>query len=70
MNSSFRLKSSWEDLKEKMKETNLELTDSDLEMKAGNESDFLERIAKKLNKTPQEIRALVESISATDGIAG
>jgi hypothetical protein len=70
MNSSFRLKSSWEDLKEKMKETNLELTDSDLEMRAGNESDFLERIAKKLNKTPQEIRALVESISATDGIAG
>lgn len=70
MDNSFHLKSSWEELKEKMKETNLELTNSDLEMKAGNESDFLERIAKKLDKTSQEVKALIESISATNGIAG
>jgi uncharacterized protein YjbJ (UPF0337 family) len=70
MNKPFKLKSSWEELKEKLKETHIELTDSDLEMSAGNEDDFLDRIARKLNKTPGEVRDLVESISANNSIAG
>ena len=70
MDNTFKLKSSWEELKEKLKETHIELTDSDLEMRAGDEDDFLERIAKKLKKTPGEVKDLIESISANDSIAG
>jgi uncharacterized protein YjbJ (UPF0337 family) len=70
MDNTFKLKSSWEELKEKLKETHIELTDSDLEMSAGNEDDFLDRIAQKLKKKPEEVKDLVESISANNCIAG
>jgi hypothetical protein len=70
MDNLFKLKSSWEELKEKLKETNIELTDSDLEPGGGNEADLLARIAHKLNKTPAEVKDLIESISANNGIAG
>ena len=70
MGISFNLKSSWEELKEKLKETNVDLTDSDLDLMEGNEQEFLTRISRKLNKTPEEVKALIESISATDNIAG
>ena len=70
MDKIFRLNSSWEELKEKLKETHIELTDSDLEMSTGNEEEFLNRIAQKLNKTPGEVKDLVESISANSSIAG
>ncbi len=70
MGISFNLKSSWEELKEKLKETNVDLTDSDLDLMEGNEHEFLTRISRKLNKTPEEVKALIESISATDNIAG
>ena len=70
MGISFNLKSSWEELKEKLKETNVDLTDSDLDLMEGNEQEFLTRISRKLNKTAEEVKALIESISATDNIAG
>jgi hypothetical protein len=70
MDQPIKLKSSWEELKEKLKETHIELTDSDLEMSAGNEDDFLYRIAQKLKKTPGEVKDLIESISANHTIAG
>ena len=70
MDNTFKLKSSWEELKEKLKETHIELTDSDLEMSAGDEDEFLDRIAQKLKKTPGEVKDLIESISANDSIAG
>ena len=70
MGISFNLKSSWEELKEKLKETNVDLTDSDLDLMEGNEQEFLTRISRKVNKTPEEVKALIESISATDNIAG
>ena len=54
----------------KLKETNVDLTDSDLDLMEGNEQEFLTRISRKLNKTPEEVKALIESISATDNIAG
>jgi uncharacterized protein YjbJ (UPF0337 family) len=70
MDNLFKLKSSWEELKEKLKETNIELTDSDLEPGDGNEDELLARIANKLNKTPAEVKDLIESISANNSIAG
>jgi uncharacterized protein YjbJ (UPF0337 family) len=60
----------WEEIKEKIKETHIELTDEDLDIKEGGVNAFLSRLAVKLNKTKQEVSALIESIAASSNIAG
>jgi signal transduction protein with GAF and PtsI domain len=60
----------WEEIKEKLKETHLDLTDEDLDQKSTDIDDFLERLARKLNKSKQQVKELIESISANSGIAG
>jgi uncharacterized protein YjbJ (UPF0337 family) len=60
----------WEEIKEKIKETHIELTDEDLEIKEGGVNAFLARVAVKLNKTKEEVSALIESIAASSNIAG
>ena len=65
-----KLESSWEEVKEKMKENNISLTDEDLEYKPGQENELLERLAQKMNRTKEQIRILIESISFNTGLAG
>jgi len=65
-----KLESSWEEVKEKMKENNISLTDEDLEYKPGQENELLERLAQKMNRTKEQIRMLIESISFNTGLAG
>jgi len=60
----------WQEVKEKIKETHLELTDEDLDIKEGGVTAFLERLALKLHKTKKEVEALIESIAASSHIAG
>lgn len=60
----------WDEIKEKLKETHLELTNDDLDIKEGRVNEFLERLATKLNKSKKEVNALIESIAASSGIAG
>ena len=60
----------WEEVKEKIKEINIELTDEDLEYEEGNADILLERLAIKLNRNKEQVKAFIESISFTDGIAG
>lgn len=64
-----KLERPWEYVKEMLKENDLELTDEDLYYVPGREDELLERLAKKKNRTKQEIKILIESISANDGIA-
>ena len=61
---------SWDDIKEKIKETHLEITDADLEYKSGMENEFLERLALKLNKRKEDVKELIEAIAANSRIAG
>ena len=68
--SKLRLSSSWEDVREKLKETNINLTDEDLEYEPGKEDDLLERLQHKLNKPKEEIRMLIESLDVNSGKAG
>ncbi len=70
MSSRLNLSSPWEEVKEKLKEHNLELTDEDLEYQEGNEELLLDRLAAKLNKSRNDVKILVESISANKGMAG
>jgi hypothetical protein len=68
--SILKLCAPWEEVKEKIKEINIELTDEDLEYEEGNPDILLERLAIKLKRSKEQVKAFIESISYTDGIAG
>lgn len=68
-NKTLKLLSPWPEVKEKIKETNLELTDDDLSYQPGQEDQLLERLAKKMNRNPQEVKSWIESIAANKGKA-
>jgi uncharacterized protein YjbJ (UPF0337 family) len=60
----------WDQLKEKIKESNVNITDSDLVLVNGKEDELFESLGKKLNKSKQEIKDWIQSISSTQSIAG
>ena len=65
-----RLATPWDEVREILKETNIDLTDEDLAYQPGQEDELLERLQQKINKSKQEIRELIESVSANSGKAG
>jgi hypothetical protein len=67
--NSLHLSAPWEEVKEKIKENNIELTDQDLELKPGREDELLQRLATKMRKEPADIKAWIESISSNKGKA-
>jgi hypothetical protein len=64
-----KLKIPWEEVKEKIKESNVNLTDADLIYNKNGEKELLDRLAKKMNKSPEEIKAWIESVSFNEGKA-
>jgi hypothetical protein len=66
---TLNLLSDWTTVKEKLKEINTSLTDEDLSYVPGQEDDLLERLSKKLQKRPEEVKALIESVAFNKGIA-
>jgi len=64
-----KLMTPWAEVKEKIKETNVELTDADLDYTPGSEDELLKHLAKKMNRTPEEIKVWIESVSANKGKA-
>jgi hypothetical protein len=69
-NQRLNLTAPWDEVKEKLKETNIDLTDEDLSYQPGNENELLERLGRKINKPKEEVRNLIESISVNRGMAG
>lgn len=69
MGTQLKLEQPWEEVKEKMKEVNTSLSDEDLFYEKGKEDELLNRLAKKLNKTPEDVKGLIESVSYTKGKA-
>ena len=67
--NSLHLENSWEVVKEKLKEQNVELTDEDLELRPGKEDELIDRLSSKLRKEPSAIKAWIESISSNKGKA-
>jgi len=59
----------WADVREKIKESNSDLTYADLEYEPGKEKDLLERLAKKMHRDPEDVRAWIESVSFNKGKA-
>ena len=69
-NTKLSLGSDWEDVKSKIKETNISITDEDLEYEKGREDELLERLAKKMKRSKDEVRVFIESISVNKDLAG
>ncbi|MBC7827095.1 MAG: hypothetical protein H7122_05070 [Chitinophagaceae bacterium] len=69
-NEKLKLNTPWEEVKEKLKETNIHLTDEDLHYQPGEEDALLERLQNKMGKSKEEIKRFIESVSSTKGIAG
>lgn len=63
--TSFNLKpgTDWDEVKERIKERNVYLTDEDLRLEPGKEDALLKRLAEKMDRTPEEVRSYIESIS-------
>ena len=64
------LRAPWPDVRERMKENDITLTDQDLEYRPGSDDELLERLSGKMNKSKREIKEYIESISANDDKAG
>ena len=64
------LEAPWEVVKERMKESNIDLTDADLEYQPGKEDELLSRLEKVMNKRRPDIIAYIESISSNKDLAG
>jgi hypothetical protein len=52
-----------------MKENNIALTDEDLVYEPGQEEALLARLEKKMKRSRQQIKELIESISANESRA-
>jgi hypothetical protein len=70
MEKFINLNSSWDEVKEKIKETNPDITDSDLILDHGNEVAVFETLSNKMHKSVTEIKDWVKSISSNKTIAG
>lgn len=70
MAEPLKLRSSWEEVKERLKENDLSLTDEDLDYTPGQEDELLQRLARHTNKSTEEMRSYIESISANEDRAG
>lgn len=69
MDNNLNLSTRWEEVKEKIKETNYELTDEDLEFTPGKEEELFKRIGDKLGKDPDWVKGWIESVSFTERVA-
>ena len=65
-----KLEAPWEQVKERLKENDVHLTDEDLVYVPGQEEELLERLKQRWGKEREEIRAFIESISANTDAAG
>jgi hypothetical protein len=69
MGTQLKLEAPWEEVKEKLKEVNLDLTDEDLVYQPGREQEMLNRLSKKLHRSPDEVKGWIESVSFNKGKA-
>lgn len=70
MGEKLNLRASWDEVKERLKENDVNLTDDDLQYEPGGEDALLDSLAKKSNKSREEVRKYIESISANEDRAG
>ena len=60
--NKLQIKGSWNELKGKLKQQYANLTDDDLVFSEGKEDELLGRLQKKLGKTKDEVRQMIEKL--------
>ena len=70
MADQLNLQAPWEEVKERLKENDISLTDDELEYEPGRENELLDRLGRKMNKSREQVRRFIESISANEDQAG
>ena len=60
--TSLKLKGEWNEIKGKVKQAYADLTDDDLVYVEGQQDELLGHLQKKLGKSQEEIRHLLESL--------
>ena len=65
-----KLEAPWEEVKERLKDNDITLTDEDLEYTPGREEELVERLERKMNKPREQVIAYIESISSNQDLAG
>jgi uncharacterized protein YjbJ (UPF0337 family) len=63
------LEAPWNEVKEMLKEVNMDLTDDDLIYERGKEKELLERVSRKLGKSIPDTKGWIESVSHNKGLA-
>ena len=64
------LRSPWHEVRERLKENDISLTDDDLDYRPGDEDELLEKLAGKMNKSKIWVKEYIESISHNDDKSG
>ena len=60
--TSLKIKGNWNEIAGKLKQKYASLTDDDLLFKEGKEEELLGRLQKRLGKTKDEMRTVIEKI--------
>ena len=60
--NTLKVKGNWNEVSGKLKQKFANLTDDDLLFKEGKEEELVGRLQKKLGKTKEEVRSLIEKI--------
>ncbi len=69
MTDTLKLNAPWSQVKELLKENNIDLTDDDLDYKEGKEDELLDRLSIKMKKDKLAVKEYIESVSANKGKA-
>ena len=67
--SVLQLEAPWEEVKDLLMETAPQLSEEDLQYTPGEDDELINRLAKKMNRTPEQIKGWIESVSHTSGKA-
>lgn len=60
--NKLNIKGNWNEVSGKLKQKYADLTDDDLLFKEGKEDELLGRLQKKMGKSKQEVRDMIEKI--------
>ncbi len=64
-----RIEAPWNEVKGMLQEINPELTEEDLNYERGRERELLERLSSKMNKSIDDVKGWIESVSHNSGLA-
>ncbi len=63
---NLELSAPWEQVKDRLKEVKADLSDEDLNYEPGKEMELLQRLAKKIGRNTDHVKAWIESVSANE----